>query len=233
MTTTTRRMRAAAVGAVAMMALGACSSSDRIDKAGGAAATTTAATDRTTTSAGGGASDSASDTASDPGFAALEAKLLTEVPAGFEQQADDVGDTGPSDLDKAVHDDGSPDARKSLVADGFVRGYQRLWENGSEHQIIVFLYEFRTPEGASSNVARMVAGFGPPPDPSSSFTVDGIAGSVGQSGAGEQTAGAVVMYATGPYAVQVDVNGPASEGTADAIAMAKQLGTAQYQRLQG
>ena len=60
-------------------------------------------------------------------FAALEALVISSVPVGFVAQPDAVGDTGPSDLAKAARDDGQPDALQALRAEGFVRGYQRLW----------------------------------------------------------------------------------------------------------
>lgn len=82
-------------------------------------------------------------------FAALEARLISHVPRGFIRQPDSVGDTGPSDLAKAIRDDGTPDARTRLTRDRFVRGYQRLWMNSSHDQVIAFLYQFATPTGAS------------------------------------------------------------------------------------
>ena len=66
--------------------------------------------------------------------------LITSVPSGYAQQPDSVGDTGPSDLAKAIRDDGSPDARAVLTQDGFVVGYQRLWRTADKREIIVFLF---------------------------------------------------------------------------------------------
>src|SRR5437870_871881 len=54
-------------------------------------------------------------------FGELAARIITKVPAGFVLQPDNVDDTGPSDLAKAIRDDGSPDAGKILRAEGFVR----------------------------------------------------------------------------------------------------------------
>src|SRR5207244_8351257 len=73
-------------------------------------------------------------------FGELAARIITKVPAGFVLQPDNVDDTGPSDLAKAIRDDGSPDAGKILRAEGFVRGYQQLWIDAQGAQIIVFLY---------------------------------------------------------------------------------------------
>jgi hypothetical protein len=72
-------------------------------------------------------------------------------------QPDSVGDTGPSDFTKAVLDDGSPDAASALTADIFVRGYQRLWMNPAQDQIVVFLYQFHDAAGARAYYRRSVA----------------------------------------------------------------------------
>lgn len=84
--------------------------------------------------------------------------IITDVPKEFKVMDDDYGDTGPSDLAKAVRDD-SPDSdetvKDSMVADGFVHGYQRLWQvDSDDRQIIVFLYEFKKEDGANSFVKR-------------------------------------------------------------------------------
>ncbi len=84
--------------------------------------------------------------------------IITEVPSEFKVMDDVYGDTGPSDLDKAVRDD-SPDAdektRQLFVDEGFIHGYQRLWQTSDDNQqIIVFIYEFKTAEGAKSFSTR-------------------------------------------------------------------------------
>ena len=53
-----------------------------------------------------------------PASDALAAKMIATVP-GHSLQPDSVGDTGPSDLNKAADDDGEPGARAVLVKDGF------------------------------------------------------------------------------------------------------------------
>jgi hypothetical protein len=89
-------------------------------------------------------------------FAALEAKLLTAAPAGFVVQPDSVFDTGPSDLAKAIRDDRHPDAARVLINDQFLQGYQRLWLNRAQDQVIVFLYQFGSPTGAAAYYQRSV-----------------------------------------------------------------------------
>src|SRR5207253_2023084 len=111
---------------------------------------------------------------------ALESRLISAVPAGFKQEADNVGDTGPSNLEKAAADDGETDAKDVLTRDGFVAGYQRLWTSGAgqDNQIVDFLYQFKTAGGASDYLQRQVASAKSDGD-TKEFTVDGIPGAVG------------------------------------------------------
>jgi hypothetical protein len=141
--------------------------------------------------------------ASDP--AGLEALLVDAVPAGFVVQSDDVGDTGPSDLEKAVHDQGgTPEDRDFLVRNGFRRGYQRLWQNGEDDQLIVFLYEFSGAPGAKAQAdtvaEQLSSGDGEAPglpfDP-------GIAGALGFRSPDPSNPGAVVAFGKSRYAVQI------------------------------
>jgi hypothetical protein len=159
----------------------------------------------------------------------LEGRLISDVPAGWEQQPDDVGDTGPSDLEKAVRDDGAGDARQVLTADGFVAGYQRLWAKG-DGQIIDFLYQFDRSEGAVDHNARMAqlnsqpeAGVTEAP-----FAVPGIPGATGSHLSGPGGTAAFVMFTRDGYAVQLRVNGP--EATPELLTS---LARQQYEKLAG
>src|SRR5690349_16272224 len=87
---------------------------------------------------------------------ALGAKLVAAVPQGFVVQADSVGQTGPSDLAKAVRDDGGANAQAQLTTDGFVAGYQRLWKSTDGSIIVVYLYQFKTQAGATDYQPRAV-----------------------------------------------------------------------------
>lgn len=91
-------------------------------------------------------------------FADLEKLLLTRVPPGFRVQPDNLYDTGPSTLAKAIRDEGGTRAAaRALRADGFVRGYQRLWAaQPASRQILVFLYQFKTAAGANAYYRRAV-----------------------------------------------------------------------------
>jgi len=86
--------------------------------------------------------------------AELEALTVDDLPAGYERQPDDVGDTGPSDLAKAIRDDGHDDAEQVLTDLRFRRGYQWLWDDGAGSTLISFVYEFCDGDGAEGYVER-------------------------------------------------------------------------------
>jgi hypothetical protein len=152
--------------------------------------------------------------------------LASEVPAGFELQPDDVGDTGPSDLAKATADDGADDAEKALTDAGFVRGYQQLWVNGDEDEIILIVYEFKTGPGATSYQKRGEAVLADPAQLPAGvhltpLEVPGIAGVYGTtavidaSETDPASATAVVLFTRGVYTVQVIANGGPSAPVAE------------------
>lgn len=144
----------------------------------------------------------------------LEALMVTEVPAGFVLQPDDVGDTGPSDLAKAVRDDPTAGAEEALRSEGFVRGYQQLWVGPRDTEIIVFVYQFETETGAQSDFRRAKANLAEEGLPDvKSFTVSDLPGeSNAVSGSSADFAVAIVQVTTGVYSVQVVSNGPSSAG---------------------
>ncbi|MGI9079520.1 MAG: hypothetical protein ACR2GF_01630 [Acidimicrobiales bacterium] len=161
----------------------------------------------------------------------LAARLVTAVPDGFLVQPDNVGDTGPSDLAKAVRDDDTPGAEQALHADGFVRGYQRLWVGPGDAQVIVILYQFANPAGATAYFGRAKAqATDPPVAGAAPFTVTGLP--PGQSSAAAGTSGdtsaAFIVFTAGVFTGQVVCNGPALAGLqARATAVAED----QYGRL--
>src|SRR6266540_3180051 len=144
---TPHRMRASVrVGAIVVVAafVGGCSSSS--SKSSG-----------TTTTGGPRAAPTSS--------AELEARIVTKVPSGFIEQSPEAYDTGPSDLAKAIRDDGGPNAGKVLRSEKFVRGYQRIWIGPEHAQIIVFVYQFASRVGARQDFARSIGGFDSKPPP--------------------------------------------------------------------
>jgi len=138
-----------------------------------------------------------------PAARSLEARLISAVPAGYLRQPDSVGDTGPSDLEKAVRDDDSPDARQVLTRDGFLGGYQRLWKKGA-NELTNFVYQFSSPAGATDYVSRSIAEMR---KDGSEFPVAGIPGAKGFRHTGAEGTSVGVTFTRGGYATLVLVNG--------------------------
>jgi hypothetical protein len=163
--------------------------------------------------------------------ASLQKLLVTAVPAGFTRQPDSVGDTGPADLAKAVQDDGTSDAQAVLSVDGFVYGYQRLWQStDGKRQIIVFLYQFASADGAKSYAARAARIFQSNQSQlkTTTFTVPGVPGATGVAGTAQATSAAIVLYATKAYFVQIVANGPDASGLST---LATSVAASQFARL--
>ena len=153
--------------------------------------------------------------AADP--AALEALLPQDGPSGFELQPDDEFDTGPSDFDKAVSDDGYPDAEATLREAGFLRGYQRLWEDADETQLIAFVYEFCTDGGAQLYVGRFEEINAD--EDGEGFDVPGLPDAIGTSAGGEGRVGAKVLTTVGPYLILAVANGAIDAPEAEHLAI--------------
>lgn len=163
---------------------------------------------------------------SSPATDALEARLVSEVPEGYERQPDSVGDTGPSDLEKAIRDDTEPDARDVLTDARFVAGYQRLWAKGEDANIITFLYQFEGPAGAAAYMERTLSGITDADEKATPFEVPGVPGGRGLRAADDEGAGAVIVFTRGPYLGQIVVAGP------DALtSVPADLARRQYDRL--
>jgi hypothetical protein len=163
--------------------------------------------------------------------AELEARIVSKPPAGFVRQADDVGDTGPSDLAKAIRDDESSNGGKDLRSEGFVRGYQRLWIGPGHAQIIVFVNQFKSHAGARRNFARITEYFDTkPPRGTHKFAVPFLPAdqAVAAAGADETDSGAFIQFTSGVFSVEIVCNGPTLSGLqARALAVAEN----QYRRL--
>lgn len=183
------------MGAALAWAVGGCGGADKAMSPTTSSVTSTSSIATTTSLA--------ADT-SDP--AGLEPLLVDDVPAGFAVQADGVGDTGPSDLEKAVRDQGgTPEDRDFLVRNGFLRGYQRLWLDGADDHLIVFVYEFSGVAGAKAQadtVAEQLSS-GDGEAPGLPFDPVGIADGLGFRSPDPSNPGAVVAFGKGRYAVQI------------------------------
>jgi hypothetical protein len=163
----------------------------------------------------------------------LSARIVTKVPDGFALQPDSVGNTGPSDLDKAIDDDGNPDAATALRSEGFVRGYQRLWVGPGDAQIIVFLYQFETPTGARQAYTRAAGNYAselPPGVHVTKFAVPGLptADATGIAGSDSTGAAGIVFFTTDVYSVQINCN---TSAPARLKARALAIAQAQFNRL--
>jgi hypothetical protein len=192
-------------------------------------ATTTTSPATTTTAA-----PATQPTAPLTGLAAL---ILDTVPSGYARQADDIGQTGPTNIAQAADADVSKNARRALLVTGFVTGYQRQWTSPDGYTIDqVFLYEFETPKGAQGyaqhwrdTLVQTNSG-----SPLQSFTPAFIPGALGLQTQGNTGSTAVVMFAKGIYAVEATVNGGVlapGDPAVDQSGPSTALGFAQYQRL--
>ena len=160
----------------------------------------------------------------------LARTLDLTVPEGYAVLPDNVDDTGPSDLDKAVSDDGGADARDVLTADHFVRGYQREWSLDENDQIISYVYQFADHAGAADYTRRVTEDSQSPTGSTAlgRFTVPDIDGAVGVNGSDPSFASSTVTFVKGPYSVQVVINGAKPAGLQS---LATSMAEEQYDRL--
>ena len=189
----------------------------------------------------GGGDKSSGGQVEDPGAAATSAKLARSfedlskaldiaVPEGYMLQPDEVGDTGPSDLEKAVRDDGADDARDVLTRVGFVRGYQRMWKGLESDEIVSYVYQFSGHAGAAEYTHRVTAAAeaAAPGVTIDTFTLPGIGGAVGVNAAAAASAISSVAFVKGPYSVEVVVSGSSPTGLES---LATALAEEQHSRL--
>lgn len=210
------RPRWAAVAVLATITLAACT--------GGA---------KPKTSANGQVAETSSTTSAVKGARTLEElsqALDINVPSGYARQPDSVDDTGPSDLDKAVADDGADDARDVFTRDRFVRGYQREWAHSENDQIVSYVYQFADNAGAADYTKRVTADAGAQTAGVSitTFTVPAIDGAVGVNGSDPSFATSTVTFVKGPYSVQVVANATRADGLQSLVTS---LAEEQYSRL--
>ncbi len=165
-------------------------------------------------------------------MADLAKALNISVPEGYMLQPDEVGDTGPSDLEKAIRDDGEDDARDVLTRARFVRGYQRMWSRSENDEVVSYVYQFADHAGALEYTNRLTADAGAVGQTDGvtieKFSVDSIAGSVGVNGSDPNFATSSVTFVKGPYSVQMVVNGSSPTGLQSLVSA---LSEEQYSRL--
>lgn len=162
----------------------------------------------------------------------LEALITDTVPEGFTQEPDTAGDTGPSDLAKAVRDDGLDDAREVLTRFRFRRGYQRLWTNAADDELIVFLYEFCDPAGVQRYIDRSLAEISSTDSPLEPFEPEGVEADVAFRAERDGFGAVVLQTGKGSFDVQVVANGQVDATSLEEHTVrASQLLRAQLDRL--
>ena len=194
------------------------------------ATTATTATTETTATTATTAPATAPTRPSPAEFAALEQKLVQQVP-DYVLEPDAVGDTGPSDLAKAKRDDGTKAGADLLVRNGFKLGYQKLFVDPAEDQVIIFAYDFNTVAGAKamcqSDAQRDVEEQGK--TPMTELKVPGVPTVYARSGSDGKYSATVIEFTTGTHCIRIIGNGTARASfTSPAATVAKQ----QYQLLQ-
>jgi hypothetical protein len=163
-------------------------------------------------------------------FEELAKAINISAPDGYMLQPDQVGDTGPSDIEKASRDDGGPDAHDVLIRTRFVRGYQRMWSRAEDDDFVVYLYQFADSAGAAEYTARLTADASTPSSGLTirQFDVPGIGGAVGVNTSEAAFATSSVTFVKGPYSVQVVANAPKATGLQS---LATAVAEEQYSRL--
>jgi hypothetical protein len=193
----------------------------------GTTAPTTSSSDTvglSTTTAG---ASTTTTVAADP---TLEVLLLQTVPSALVKQPDQISDSGPTNLAKAVRDEASAGGAQLLSQAGFVSGYQRVWASGdSVRQNTIFLYRFKTPQGAAeyaTNRASELNAFGSNA-PIASFNVP-MPGGVGLHSESSTLSFGAVVFSKGNYSVQaVSTDGAQADQSVAVVALAQ----AQFDRL--
>jgi len=201
--------------------------------------TTTTAPGGTTTTTAPAATTTSTAPVTQPTAPAtgLAALILGTVPSGYPRDADDVGQTGPTNLAQAADSDSSPTARRALLVTGFVTGYQRQWTSPDGFTIDqVFLYEFQSPKGAQGYAQHWHDTLVQTNQTGAvlhSFTPAFIPAATGLQEGDTNGSTAVVIFAKGIYAVEATVNGGAvsSGKPTDQSGPATALGLAQFQLL--
>ena len=153
---------------------------------------------------------------------ALHAKMVPSV-AGYVLQPDSVGDTGPSDLAKAKRDAANPKDGQELIKDHFTVGYQELFQNSAQDQVIVFVYQFATPTDAKTYCTYDTAGFytNPGGAPVTHVPVPAIPGAVAGRFADAKTTTEAAGFGVGDSCVKaISVGGVGAQAPASGLGLA-------------
>jgi hypothetical protein len=163
----------------------------------------------------------------------LEAATVEVVPDGFELQPIEDYDTGPSDQAKAISDD-SEDGAEAALAE-FRRGYQWIWTDAADSQLISFVYEFCDGDAAQGYVDRGLefadqqateAGY-----EITEFDVPDLDRESALTAAGDGARVAFVDVLEGPFYVRTQAFFPDTADAAEVQAYAGDLAVAQVEAL--
>jgi hypothetical protein len=155
----------------------------------------------------------------------LAAAVPVSVPSGFVLQPASKGGSGHVDLSKAARADGTSDARRTLVRNGFVGGYRRQWlKPGHKDENTVAVYRFKTVAGARAYLRHLQAHLLPRTMKPTRFGVTAVPAATGARGANQTRAAAAIAFTSGVYVMKVVASGgPKTKQTAAATELAQTL----------
>lgn len=163
-------------------------------------------------------------------LAQIERLLISRVPPGFVVAPEATTDTGPTDLATAVrHQGGTAEIRTFFEENGFNGGYQRLWVDPANHELLVFLYQYSSSEGAKAQSRQIEESIRANEDAATlrTFFPD-TPGSIGLLAPQRNVWIAAVLFAKGDYWAMIRLAGP----DGDAVrTQAAELAQAQWDRL--
>ena len=134
-----------------------------------------------------------------------------------------TGTSGPIDVVKAARADGTGDARRTLMRDGFVAGYRRQWvKSGHKDENSVSVYKFKTAAGARAYLwhllPRLLASTLKP----ARFVVRAVPSGSGVQASTPTGSVAVIAFTSGAYVMRVVASGgPHTNQAAVATELAK------------
>ena len=147
-------------------------------------------------------------------------------------QDDDIGNTGPTTLEKAAAEDGAPDAKDRLVKAGYQGGYRRLWAtNDFSASLFAIIDRFNSAAGAAEYCARSAESFRSKATSPTSFSVPGLAGAVGLRGVERDGSGTAVFLTKGEWCAEVLLTGTNDADERVQVASVSSLAKVQYRTL--
>ena len=155
----------------------------------------------------------------------LAAAIPASVPSGFALQPASAAGNGRIDLAHAARADGTSDARRTLVRDGFVGGYRRQWvKSGHKDENSVSVYRFKTVAGARAYLWYLLPHLLVSTRKPARFVVRAVPSASGVQGATASRSVAAIAFTSGVYVMRVVASGgPHTNQTAVATELAKTI----------